>query len=94
MIDLTQYKLVYEVTSMPHILFAGMTSAKDPYYFDKLEIPAQLKPLPIECRFLLFGPEGELIEMAHRTEFAGSITSIINAIPLKMINTLIAKQTG
>ncbi len=91
MIDLTQYKLVYEVTQLPHILYAGLTTAKDPFYFEKLEIPAHLKPLPIECRFLLFGPEGELVEMAHRTEFAGSVVSIINTIPLKMIGELVKK---
>ncbi len=93
---LSDYSLVYEITVMPHILFASLTPANEYYQFDKgkLFIPKELLGSPIECRFALFDKEGNLTELVHRIETSSTLIPILNTIPLRMINTLLEKLTA
>lgn len=86
MIDLSKYTLIYEVGVMPVIIIAELTPANRPLYYESIEVPPHLKSIPIECRFLLFDPDGKLIEIAHEIQMASMLVSIINLTPLKMIS--------
>lgn len=68
MTNLKDYKLVYSITAIPNILFAGITTAAEPLSFDfeKFHIPVELTTgsTPIEVRIYLFGPDNNVIEMS------------------------------
>lgn len=91
MFNLADYKLVYEIGVMPTIIIASMTPANQPLYYEVIEVPPHLKAIPIECRFLLFDPTGNLIEMAHEIQMASMLVTTVNMTPLKMINKFLAQ---
>lgn len=90
--DLSKYSLTYEITAIPHIFYVGMVKANEVLHFtNEIQIPPALKPIPIECRFILFNEEGELVEFASETASYQTVTSITNTVPLKMIRNLVNK---
>lgn len=60
------YKIVYNITTIPTVFYGFCTSAKEPLEFDpdKLTIPEELKGMPVELRVSLYNPEGHLIELS------------------------------
>ncbi|MBD2201566.1 hypothetical protein H6G33_09425 [Calothrix sp. FACHB-1219] len=86
-INLSEYKLVYEITILPHILFAQLTNADEPLYFSKpLEVPTELQHFSIDLRVGLYSPEGRLIELANKLVHYKTVTSELNILPLKIIH--------
>lgn len=91
---LANYRIVYEVTVAPHIIFCEMTPADQYFTFPTLEIPPELRQQPIDCRFLLFDQEGQLIEMEMQTAGEQTLCYTLNITPLKMIQRLVARLRG
>ena len=96
MID--QYQLVYNITALPHVLYASSTSAKEPLTFDsdKLFIPGELKGLPIELRVSLYNPDGGLVELSSvmLPASAPTIATCANLTGLKLVNKLIQTMSN
>ena len=88
---LSTYRLVYEITALPTILFAQSTTAEEPLEFRSFEIPEPLQGTPVECRFLLFNQEGNLIELSSNIYpgYPSTLAAACSLIPLKMINKLL-----
>lgn len=92
MIDISTYYLSYEITSVPYVFYVGLIKANEVLHFtNEIQIPPALKVLPIECRFILYNKEGELIDFASETASYQTVTSIANTVPLKMLKNLINK---
>ena len=60
------YKIVYNITAIPTVYYGFCTNALEPLEFDpdKLNIPNELKGVPVELRVSLYNPEGYLIELS------------------------------
>ncbi len=86
--NIATYNLVYHITIIPEVIFAGITTCNEPFHFTRLEVPSHLKANPIECRFTIFSPEGDLIEMCNEYTTYATLVSIANIVPLKMIEKL------
>ena len=91
--NLSEYSLVYDITILPHVLFAGVTNILEPFKFEDLDIPIDCKERPIDCRFMIFNKEGELIEYAIETAMFLNVNSILNVTPLKMLEKIIKNHT-
>ena len=93
MID--NYSLVYNITALPHILYASQTPANQPLTFDadKLYVPGELKGLPVELRISLYDPEGNLVELSSVMLPASppTISTCANLTGLKLVNKLVKK---
>ena len=87
MVTLSDYRLTYEITSLPTIVFAGMTAADEPFHFTRFEVP----PIngPIECRFSLFDKSGNLIELSNQYVHSTTLVATCNIVPLRMIEKLV-----
>ncbi len=88
---LEKYIIVYEVTCLPHILYAQTTKASEPIFFkDNFDIPNELSNLPIECRYSIYNNDGTFIEISSEIMPASgfAIKNSINLTPRKMINKL------
>lgn len=92
-----KYLLVYNITSLPHVLYASVTPANEPLTFDseKLFIPAELKGMPIELRVSLYTPDGDIEELSSvmLPAAAPTIATSANLTGLKLVNKLINKLT-
>lgn len=97
MINLDKYTLVYNITALPNILFANITSAAQPLSFNSelFTLPSEIKDIPIELRICLFNEEGNLVEMSsnvlpHSTKI---ICQTAELSGLKIVKKLIDKLT-
>ena len=93
---LDQYCLVYEVTSLPHVLFASKVNATEPLEFNEFVVPAGLSAQPIEVRISIYDDiTGDLVELSSDMMPAspGVIRHALNLTPLKMVQNLIQKLT-
>lgn len=87
-VPLSSYKLIYQVTALPAVLFVGMTPANERFIWDKFYVPPQIEGLPIECRFVLFDDKDQLLEFCSETAHPGTITTILNTVPEIMLSKL------
>jgi hypothetical protein len=83
--------IVYQVTCLPDILFSSLTPATNVYQFNKEDfiIPKHLSNLPIEIRIAFYTNEGKLIDLSSTMAFSQTLVSLLNIIPLKMIDNLL-----
>lgn len=91
---LYSYKMAYEITALPYTIFAQLVSAAEPLEFkESFYIPEEIRMLPVECRFTLFSPSGEVIELASQMVPASmtTIKAAVNVTPLKMIDKLLRR---
>lgn len=89
---LEELTLIYEVTIIPAVLFAGMTKASERFLWERFHVPQHLQGLPIECRFLLFNEQGDLVEFCSEVAHPGTVTTILNSVPEIMVTKLIGKS--
>lgn len=91
--NISNYQLVYNITSLPTILFATLTKAQEPLSFDSklFTIPEELKGLPIEIRISLYDKEGELVDMISKISPASPsiICQSAELIGLKLVKKLL-----
>lgn len=89
------YILVYNITSLPSVIYASVTPATQPLTFDsdKLFIPQELKGLPIELRISMFDGEGNLVEMSSvmLPSSAATIATCANLTGLKLVKKVLDK---
>lgn len=82
------YKIVYNITAIPTVYYGFCTSANEPLEFDpeKLDIPDELKGVPIELRISLYNPEGHLIELSSNMlpSAPATICNVANKIGLTL----------
>lgn len=91
---LANYSLVYEVTSLPDVLYAFKCIATEPLEFSDFYVPAGLSGKPIEVRVSLYDElTGDLAELSSDMMPAspGVIMHALNLTPLKMIQKLMQK---
>lgn len=94
MVDISSYYLSYEITSVPYLFYVGLIKANEVLHFtNEIQIPPVLKPMPIECRFILYNSEGNLIDFVSEPASYQTVTSITNTVPLKMIKKLVSTLT-
>ncbi len=91
-IKLEEYTLVYEITSLPYLIFVKAVPANLVYDLSEIEIPSQLKAAVFDCRFILFNNKGEPVDFVAEMGSALTVKTISNMTPLKMINKLKGKE--
>jgi hypothetical protein len=87
-INLEDYKISYEVTVLPNVLYAELVNAKTPLVFDSFYIPEELKNFALECRFILYDKDGGCVEFSNNITLEQQIVYTLNLVPLKMIHKL------
>jgi hypothetical protein len=91
MFNLDSYYLSYEITAVPYTFYVGLVKANEVLHFtNEIQIPPALKPLPIECRFILYDAEGQLVDFVSEIASYQTVTALTNTIPLKMLKNLIS----
>lgn len=88
-INLEEYKISYEITILPHVIYSQLVSANNPLEFKELYIPPELENKAIECRFVLFSPKGECIELSNNIVLKNNLKYTLNIVPLKIIQKLV-----
>lgn len=94
---LDDYCLIYEVTSLPVILYASREPASAPLTFNDFNIPIDLVARPIEVRISIYEIRtGDLVDLTSEMMPASSpiIQNALNIIPLKMIYALMKKMVA
>jgi len=86
---LSQHELVYMVTSLPTIIFCEKVKASEPISFDKDYKPLDYSPEILDCRFILFDPQGQMVAMEARVAEVRTLTSLLNTVPMQMIKELV-----
>lgn len=91
--DLSGYRISYEVTCLPTILYAGLHPLNNLPKFESFHIPSTLRTMPIECRVILYDDKGEALDFSSTMVAAipSIVTSTINLLPLKMIDAFLTK---
>ena len=92
--DISEYTLVYEITSLPHIIFAATTPANEPFDLKEITIGRELFSTVIECRFSLYNSQGALVDLVSKVTSGAGVKSIANIIPLKMIENLVKTKSN
>lgn len=88
---LEDYKLTYEVTQMPLILYAAITSVLEPLDFEDFTVPNECKVKPLECRFAIYKPNGELQDMKQHLIpciHPSAVITVLHNVPLAMLRDL------
>lgn len=91
---LEDYKLTYEVTQMPLILYAAITNVLEPLDFEDFTVPSECKVKPIECRFAIYKPSGELEDMKQHfipCIHPSAVIAVLHNVPLGMLKELFTK---
>ena len=93
-IDLGNYIMSYEVTSLPRIIYAHLYRADHLPSSEDFDMPPLLDSLVVEIRIGLFDKEGCLIQMSSQlvTASKGHIIKALTVIPNKMIDSLVQRN--
>ena len=89
--ELEKCNIVYQLTSLPDIIFSGITKGNNVFHFEKgdLEIPFSIRGKTMELRVAIYSEEGECLDFSSTMCFIHTAVPLINSIPLKMILSLL-----
>ena len=77
-------KIVYEITSMPYVIFSGLTDLENLYDLSDITIPHQLQALPLECRFTIYDDDGGFVDMSYSISLGSDVKRVCSKTPLEL----------
>lgn len=94
--DLSNYYVCYEVTSLPQVIYAHLHRADNLPTIEDFEVPSGLDNLAIEVRIGLYDNQGYLIQMSSQliTAYKPTLLKALTVIPNRMIQSLISEYSN
>lgn len=82
---LSKYEVLYLVMVKSFVLICEKTEASKPLKYRNIDIPSELASEIIECTFIIFDQDNNMVKISRELTDINLIVSVVNLVPMKMI---------